>query len=370
MADIDVDTVVIGAGAVGLAIARGFAAQGRETIVLEKGLAIGMETSSRNSEVIHAGLYYPKGSLKARSCGAGRDMLYDYCATHAIPHRRCGKLMVASSEAQLPQLQAIWDSATANGVPDLAWMTQDQVAELEPDVLCAGAFMSGSTGIVDSHAYMQALLADIEAAGGMVVLRTPVMEIVPEPEAIRIVTGGEDAYEIVARNVVNAAGHGAPRLAAATRGLPADLVPRQWYAKGNYFSLTGRQPFQRLIYPMPEAAGLGIHATIDLNGRCRFGPDVQWTDREDDLHVDPAREEQFYAAIRHYWPTLPDGALQPDYAGMRPKIHGPGMPAPDFRIDGPGDHGLPGIVNLFGIESPGLTASLSLAGIVAGLLPG
>lgn len=365
MTDFRVDAIVVGAGVIGLAVARRLSSAGLETLVLEKGPAIGMETSSRNSEVIHAGLYYPKGSIKARACVAGREMLYRYCDEHGITAKNCGKLMLASSAEQLPGLRTIWDAATANGVTELAWITPEEVAEIEPEIHCVGAFISQRTGIVDSHAYMQALQADIEAAGGAVVFRTPVLKLMPEHASIRIFTGGDEPAEIGASLVVNAAGHGAPRLAASTEGIPESAIPRQWYAKGNYFSLAGRQPFSRLIYPLPEVAGLGVHATIDLQGRCRFGPDVEWVDSDTDLAVDPAREAQFYKAIRAYWPGLPDGSLQPDYAGIRPKIHGPNMPAPDFRIDGPQEHGISGLVNLFGIESPGLTASLALADMVA-----
>lgn len=360
-----VEAIVIGAGVVGLAMARRLAMAGLETLVIEKHEAIGMETSSRNSEVIHAGLYYPKGSIKALACKRGKELLYAYCAARGVPHRRCGKLMVASREEQLPKLQALWDAATDNGIHDLAWISADEARELEPDVLCVKGFLSPSTGIIDSHGLMLAYHGDLEAHGGLIAFNTPVLAIRPSANGFVLAAGGDAPSEVETRLLVNCAGHGAPKLAAEIPALPATARPRQWYAKGNYFSLAGRQPFSRLVYPMPEAAGLGVHATLDLQGRCRFGPDVEWVDREDDLQVSAERVTSFYDAIRAYWPGLPDGALQADYAGIRPKLHGPDSPMPDFRIDGPADHGLEGLVNMFGIESPGLTASMALADIAA-----
>ena len=363
-----IDAVVIGAGVVGLATARRLALAGLETLVIEAADAIGTGTSSRNSEVIHAGLYYPTGSIKATACLAGKDLLYRYCASRGVKAVACGKLMVATSNDQLPKLQAIWDQDHVNGVTGLSWMTPDEVRAMEPEVACVKAFFSATTGIVDSHGFMLALQGDLEEAGGMVAFEAPVVSAAVTPTGIRIVTGGAEPAEIDARIVVNAAGHFAPKFLGALDGFPAAHVPKQWYAKGNYFSLVGRQPFSRLVYPMPDTAGLGVHATVDLQGRCRFGPDVEWVESESDLVVDRRRSDGFYAAIRAYWPGLPDGALQPDYAGIRPKLHGPGTPMPDFRIDGPEVHGTAGLVNLLGIESPGLTASLAIADLVASRL--
>jgi L-2-hydroxyglutarate oxidase LhgO len=368
MTDYAIDAVVVGAGVVGLATARRLALAGLETLVIEAEAAIGTGTSSRNSEVIHAALYYPTGSIKAVACLAGKRLLYRYCEGRGVTARRCGKLMVATSEDQLPKLQAIWDQAERNGVEDMHWLSAEEARELEPEVSCIKAFLSTSTGIVDSHGYMLALQGDLENAGGMVAFSSPVTTARIEADGIVLTTGGEAAAEIKARILVNAAGHFAPKLAGLMQGFPSEHVPQQWYAKGNYFSLLGRQPFSRLVYPMPDTAGLGVHATVDLQGRTRFGPDVQWVESEHDLVVDPARSESFYAAIRAYWPGLADGALTPDYAGIRPKLHGPGTPMPDFRIDGPEVHGVAGLVNLLGIESPGLTASLALAEMVASRL--
>ena len=365
MSGFRVDAIVAGAGVVGLAIGRRLALAGLETLVIERNGAIGEETSSRNSEVIHAGLYYPAGSLKARSCVDGRALLYRYCEARGVPHRRCGKLMLATANDQLAALEVIWQHASANGVTGLRWMAPEAVSEIEPEIRCRRAFLSPDTGIIDSHAYMQALQADLEQAGGMVVLQTPVHAVQPHPGGLKIVCGGAEPTEIDTRLFVNATGHGAPTLAAATVGLSSSAVPQQWYAKGNYFSLAGQQPFSRLVYPLPEAAGLGVHATIDLSGRCRFGPDVEWTDSDHAGAVDPARAAGFYQAIRAYWPALADDTLRPDYAGVRPKLSGPAMPTADFRLDGAEVHGIDGLANLFGIESPGLTASLSLADIVA-----
>lgn len=365
MTSFSIDAVVVGAGVVGLACARRLAVAGLETLVIEAADAIGTGTSSRNSEVVHAGLYYPTGSIKARACVAGKGLLYRYCASRGVPVEACGKLMVATDESQLPKLQAIWDQAHANGVAGLRWMTPDEVRDIEPEVSCVKAFLSATTGIVDSHGLMLALQGDLEAAGGMVAFETPVEAAAVADGSIVLTTGGGEASEVSARIVVNAAGHAAPRFLQTLAGFPTEHIPRQWYAKGNYFSLIGRQPFSRLIYPMPDAAGLGVHATVDMQGRCRFGPDVEWVESERDLVVDPRRADGFYAAIRSYWPGLPDGALQADYAGIRPKLHGPGMPMPDFRVDGPDVHGIAGLVNLLGIESPGLTAALALADMVA-----
>jgi L-2-hydroxyglutarate oxidase LhgO len=363
MSDFHVDCIVIGGGVVGLAIARRMAMAGLETFVLERNGAIGMETSSRNSEVIHAGLYYPTGSIRANACISGRRMLYSYCASRNVPFRKCGKLMLATSQDQLPKLKAIHDNATKHGVEGLSWQTREEINAIEPEVACISGFLSPETGIIDSHSYMQALEADLLNSGGSVVLNTRVMQLKPQAGCVIVKTADDTA--ISARYVINAAGHGAPQLAAATTGLDGSAIPQQWYAKGNYFSLRGRQPFSRLIYPLPEAAGLGVHATIDLEGNCRFGPDVEWVEREDDLAVNPARARAFYEAIRIYWPGLTEERLEPAYSGMRPKLHDATMQQPDFRIDGPEEHGVTGLVNLFGIESPGLTSSLALAELVA-----
>ena len=363
-----IDAVVIGAGVVGLAAARRLALAGLDTLVLEAADSIGTGTSSRNSEVIHAALYYPTGSIKAAACLAGKELLYRYCADRGVKTVNCGKLMVATAEDQLPKLQAIWDQAAANGVAGLSWKSPEEVRELEPHVSCVKAFFSATTGIVDSHGFMLALQGDLENAGGTIAFETPVVSAAVTPDGIVLRTGGAEAAEIAARIVVNAAGHHAPKFLASLDGFPQEHPPRQWDAKGNYFSLLGRQPFSRLVYPMPDGAGLGVHATVDLQGRCRFGPDVEWVESETDLVVNPARGESFYAAIRAYWPDLPDGALQADYSGIRPKLHGPGTPMPDFRVDGPELHGIAGLVNLLGIESPGLTSSLALADLVAARL--
>lgn len=360
-----VDAVVIGAGVVGLAVARQLALEGREVIILEGENAIGTATSSRNSEVIHAGIYYPRGSLKATTCVAGKTLLYRYCVERGIPHMRCGKLIVATDAAQRDELEAIQKKAHANGVTDVVSMTRAQAEALEPAVSCVGALYSPSTGVVDSHAYMLALLGDAEAHGAMLAFVSPLARArVQTGGRIELEVGGAEPMQLSARTVVNAAGLTAPSVARRIEGYPAEKSPPEFYAKGNYYSLTGRSPFSRLVYPVPEPGGLGVHVTIDLGGQARFGPDVEWIDRID-YDVDPRRAEKFYAAIRRYWPQLPDGALAPGYAGIRPKIAGPKDPAPDFVIQGPQDHGVPGLVNLFGIESPGLTASLALAEEVA-----
>ena len=364
-----VDAVVIGAGVVGLAVARALALQGREVMVLERAEAIGTGTSSRNSEVIHAGIYYPAGSLKARLCVQGKALLYAYCEQRGIGHRRCGKLIVATDDAQAASLAGIQARAAANGVDDLVLLTAAQAQAMEPQLACVASLHSPSTGIVDSHGLMLSLLGDLENAGGLLAVDSAVSGIdARHAAADGLVLTAQDGTEIAAGVVVNAAGLEAPALATRTLGLRADAVPTAWFAKGNYFTLSGRSPFARLIYPVPESAGLGVHLTLDLGGQAKFGPDVQWTDRADDLVVDPARGEAFYAEVRKYWPGLPDGALVPGYAGIRPKISGPGAPAADFLIQGPRAHGAAGLVNLFGIESPGLTSSLAIGEYVAALL--
>ncbi|MBS0391237.1 MAG: NAD(P)/FAD-dependent oxidoreductase [Proteobacteria bacterium] len=361
-----VDCVVVGAGVVGLAVARALALARREVMVLEAASAIGTETSSRNSEVIHAGIYYPQGSLKARLCVQGKDMLYAYCAERGLPHRRCGKLIVATSAQQQAQLDGIRQRAAANGVHDLQWLSRDEARALEPELACVAALLSPSTGIVDSHALMLALLGDLENAGGLLALNSPLGLAQCAPGAIHL--EAEDGTRISARTVVNAAGLHAPDLARRFVGLDPAQVPRAAYAKGNYFTLSGRAPFSHLIYPVPEAAGLGVHLTLDLGGQAKFGPDVQWVAGPDDLVVDAGRAQGFYAEVRKYWPGLRDGALAAGYAGIRPKIHGPQEPAADFLIQGPRQHGVAGLVNLFGIESPGLTSALAIGAHVRDML--
>jgi L-2-hydroxyglutarate oxidase LhgO len=360
------ECVVIGAGVVGLAVARALALRGREVWVLEAAPGIGTGTSSRNSEVIHAGIYYPPGSLKARLCVAGRSALYAYCEERSVAHRRCGKLIVATNEAQRGQLGRIQAAAAANGVHDLRLLSADEVQQMEPSLRCVAALHSPGTGIIDSHALMLSFQGDIEREGGNVVLNTAVAQWERAQAAIKIVAS--DGTEIEAGMVVNAAGLHAPRLAGCLKGLDAASVPRARFCKGNYFSLAGRSPFSRLIYPVPEEAGLGVHLTLDLGGQARFGPDVEWVDDPEALQVDPARADGFYAEIRKYWPELQDRSLLPAYAGIRPKTSGPGEPAADFIVQGPLQHGVPGLINLFGIESPGLTSSLAIGDLVASLL--
>ncbi len=360
-----IDAVVIGAGVVGLACARALATRGLETIVLERHNAFGTETSARNSEVIHGGIYYPTGSLKARLCVAGRDALYDFCTSHHVAHRRCGKLIVATSSDQKARLATLAKQAAANGVTDLAWLTAQQARDMEPALHCVAALHSPSTGIIDSHGLMLALLGDAERNGATLAVGSPFRHgrVLPDGFALSI----DDAEPLHARIVINAAGLSAPEVAAQIDGFPAALLPPCHYAKGNYFSLAGKAPFSRLVYPLPEPGGLGVHLTLDLGGQARFGPDVEWLERID-YTVDPRRADTFYAEVRRYWPALADGALQPAYAGIRPKLHAPGAAARDFLVAGPRDHGVPGLVNFFGIESPGLTASLALATHAAELL--
>jgi L-2-hydroxyglutarate oxidase LhgO len=357
-----VDCVVIGAGVVGLALARQLARAGREVVVLEAEDRIGTGISSRNSEVVHAGIYYPKDSLKARLCVAGNRALYAFCKAHGVNHRRCGKLIVATDPTQLAALRHLRDRAEANGVVDLQWLDEGEARRLESRLHCEAALLSPSTGIVDSHGLMRALCMEAESAGAAIVLKSPVRGGRRTRAGLEIEVGGAEPMTLLAGRVYNCAGLGAIALARAFEGIrPESLppLPRQ-FAKGCYFSLSGAAPFSRLVYPIPSEGGLGVHLTLDLGGQARFGPDVQWVDRED-YDVDPRRAEGFYAEVRRYWPALPDGALQPAYAGIRPKLHGPGEPAPDFLIQREDTHGLPGLVNLLGIESPGLTACLALA---------
>jgi L-2-hydroxyglutarate oxidase LhgO len=367
--DRTLDAVVIGAGVIGLAVARALALGGREVVVLEAARAIGTHTSSRNSEVIHAGLYYPTGSLKARLCVAGRRALYAYCAANDVPHRRVGKLLVATVEEEIAALVAYKTQAEVNGVDDLFWVGADQARVLEPEVRCVRGLMSPSTGIIDSHAFMRALERDIQRRGGAVVLESPVLSGAATGSADGIVlqVGGPAPTTVHCRTVVNAAGLFAPAVAATMAGLPPALIPTGHYAKGHYFTLAGPSPFRRLVYPLAVAGGLGVHVTLDLDGRARFGPDVSWIDGVD-YSFDEGRAAAFYGAIRRYWPGLADGALQPGYTGIRPKLGPAGSPARDFMIQGPADHGVAGLVNLYGIESPGLTASLAIADHVVAML--
>ncbi|MEO1090993.1 MAG: NAD(P)/FAD-dependent oxidoreductase [Pseudomonadota bacterium] len=354
-----VQTVVIGAGVVGLAVARALALTGREVVVLEAAPAIGTETSSRNSEVIHAGIYYPEGSLKARTCVEGKQRLYDYCRERHVHHAPCGKLIVATDVSQHATLGDIRTKAARNGV-ELEWWDADRARSLEPELSCTAALWSPTTGIVDSHAFMLALEGDLGAAGGVIAFLTPLIGAEATADGIILEVGGDAPTTLLAEELVNAAGLHAPALAGTIRGLDPAAVPTAHFCKGNYFTLSGRSPFARLVYPVPEAAGLGVHVTVDLGGQARFGPDVEWID-DIDYDVAAERADVFYDAVRRYWPALPDGGLQPGYAGVRPKLGPAGTQAADFRIDGPMQHGVPGLVNLFGIESPGLTSSLALA---------
>jgi L-2-hydroxyglutarate oxidase LhgO len=351
---------------VGLAIARRLAQSGREVVVLEAAEGIGTGTSSRNSEVIHAGIYYPAGSLMARMCVDGRRALYGYCRDHGIPHRNCGKLIVATTPDEAAKLQAIQAHAEANGVEGMQMLGGDAARALEPALNCVAALLSPTTGIVDSHAYMLALQGDAEQDGAAFAFHTPLVRAKVVPHGLEIETGGDAAMTLACKLLVNAAGLGATAVARSIEGMPVERIPPAYLAKGNYFSCSARAPFTRLIYPVPEPGGLGVHLTLDLAGQARFGPDVEWIEKED-YEVDPARAARFYPAIRRYWPGLPDGALMPAYSGIRPKIVPPAVAKQDFMIEGPHDHGVNGLINLFGIESPGLTSSLALAEHVAAL---
>jgi len=362
-----IDCAVIGAGVVGLAIARALALEGREVLLLEATDAIGTQTSSRNSEVIHAGIYYATGSLKARLCVEGKRRLYEYCASRGVGHKRVGKLLVATREEEIPALDALAAKAAANGVDDLIPLTPAEVRDYEPEVTAVAGLFSPSTGIIDSHGYMLALQGDAEAAGAALAFKSPLLGGAIEEGGIRLEVGGAEPMALLCKTVVNAAGFGAQAIGRAIRGLDPATVPPIFLCKGTYFTLGGRTPFRHLVYPMPDGAWLGLHVGLDLAGRARFGPDVEWVDAVD-YHVDPARSASFYPEIRRYWPGLPDGALMPAYAGVRPKLQPKGGPVTDFMIQGPGEHGVPGLVNLYGIESPGLTSSLAIGERVAGML--
>jgi L-2-hydroxyglutarate oxidase LhgO len=363
-----IDTLVVGAGVVGLAVARALALAGREVVVVEALDLVGSVTSARNSEVIHAGLYYPPGTLKARLCVSGKQALYAYCARQQVPHRRCGKLVVANGAAEEAKLEALRAQAEANGVHDTVLLTGAQARALEPELVCSAALHSPSTGIVDSHAFMLALRGDAEAHGAMVALVSPFEGAMVLGDGFEVRIGGAAPMTLHCRALVNSAGLQAVPMARRIEGLGARHLPTAQRCKGHYFALTGRAPFARLVYPMPDHAGLGIHYTLDLGGQGRFGPDTEWLQGDDeapiDYAVDASRRDAFAGAISRYWPAVRADALQPAYSGVRPKIVGHGEPAADFRIDGPEAHGVPGLVNLFGIESPGLTASLAIADTV------
>ncbi len=365
----EVDTVVVGAGVVGLACAAALAQDGRDVLVLEKESVFGSLTSARNSEVIHAGIYYPTGSLKHRMCVDGRRKLYAYLSERNLPHRKCEKLIVATSEAEIAKIESIFKMAVNNGVENVEMIDAAAAVRLEPALKCVAALNSRETGIIDSHHYMMALIADIESGGGSVVYNTPAVAAhIRDDGKFDIVTGGAEPLRLTANTLINSAGLYAHRFAAAIEGLESKALPPFHLAKGSYFSYSGKPVFSRLIYPAPVDGGLGVHVTLDLGGRMKFGPDVEWLNFADpdqvDYRVDIARSQKFYAAIRTYWPQLPDGALQPDYSGCRPKLSWSGEPAADFSVDGPQSHGVPNLVNLFGIESPGLTSSLAIADLV------
>jgi L-2-hydroxyglutarate oxidase LhgO len=364
-----VECVVIGAGVIGLAVARRLAQAGREVIVLEEADGIGTVTSSRNSEVIHAGIYYKAGSLMARMCVSGKTMLYRYCADHGVPHKNCGKLIVATTAAEAEKLRSIRAHAEANGVLDMQTLSGEAARALEPALNCTAALLSPSTGIIDSHSFMLALRGDAEEAGAAFAFHTPLLHAKAAAGRIELDVGGDAPMTLECQLLVNAAGLNAPMVARGIDGMPLELIPRAYLAKGNYFSCSKKAPFSRLIYPVPEPGGLGVHLTLDMAGQARFGPDVEWVDSID-YAVDAARAERFYPAIRKYWPALPDGALMPSYSGMRPKIVPPAVASQDFLIQGPKDHGVTGLINLFGIESPGLTSSLAIADCVVELAAG
>ena len=365
----EVDCIVAGAGAVGLAVARELALAGDEVLVLESAAAIGTGTSSRNSEVIHAGIYYPTNSLKAELCVAGKAALYRFCAKRDVAHRRIGKLIVAVNDSEIPRLEEYKRQAEANGVRDLEWLSAGEVRRREPEVICARALLSPSTGILDTHEYMLALQADLESAEGLVAFNAPVAEVVAQGDGFSVQTGGADPTRIQCRRFINAAGLHAPALAGKIHGLAPEHVPQAFFAKGHYYSLRGKSPFKQLIYPLAGEGGLGIHVTLDMAGAARFGPDVSWVDDED-YSFDDARRGEFEAAIRRYYPGLESDRLQSAYTGIRPKIVGPGAAAADFLLQDASVHGVPGLVNLFGIESPGITASLAIAARVRAQLAG
>lgn len=362
-----VQDIIVGAGVVGLAIARALVQSGRDVLVLEAENAFGTGTSSRNSEVIHAGLYYPTGSKKARLCVAGRRRLYDYCAAHGVAHRKLGKLVVATRDEQIAPLQALHAKALANGVEGCELLTAAAAQTLEPQLRCVAAMHSRETGIVDGHALMLALLGDLEGAGGAIAYASPLAHARRSDSRWIVGAAGAEPIEVSCDWLINAAGLHAQQVASTIEPLPCSRIPPSYFARGCYFQLSGRSPFSRLIYPLPSPGGLGVHLTLDLGGQARFGPDVEWIDRID-YTVDPRRADRFYAEVREYWPWLADGALTPAYAGIRPKLAGPDDGVRDFLIEGPAEHGIAGLVNLFGIESPGLTACLAIGDHVAAIV--
>ena len=371
-----VDCVVIGAGVIGLAVAREMALQGRETILIERENAFGTISSARNSEVIHAGIYYPKGSLKAQLCVQGNRMLYEYCRAHQVATQPYGKLIVASDETQIADLEAILYKAQQNHVPEIGIISGEEAKTLEPQLQCSAAILSASTGIVDSHGYMLSLLGGFEDAGGMIAYQSPLISAkamgAKAENGFVLKIGGADGMSIQTGLLINCAGLSAPAIAQKIEGLHSDQIPKAYFAKGNYFALTGKSPFKHLIYPIPEPGGLGVHLTLDMAGQAKFGPDVEWLDIESEHQIDytvnPQRSEGFYEAVRRYWPALKDGALQPDYSGVRAKIVPANAPAGDFCFNGPSEHGLQGLFNLYGFESPGLTSSLAIARHLEGLI--
>jgi L-2-hydroxyglutarate oxidase LhgO len=364
-----VDCVVIGAGVVGLAVAREMALQGRETILLERENAFGTVSSARNSEVIHAGIYYPKDSLKAKLCVAGNRLLYEYCRSHQVATQPYGKLIVATDENQIDALQAILYKAQNNGVPEIKLISGDRAKQLEPKLSCSAAILSASTGIVDSHAFMLSLLGGFEDAGGMIAYQSPLISAKPigsgAQGGFKLEIGGPDGMKLHTKLLMNCAGMSAPAVAQQIEGLDPEQIPKAYFAKGNYFSLSGKSPFTHLIYPIPEPGGLGVHLTLDMGGQAKFGPDVEWleidAEEQIDYTVNPKRGDGFYEAVRRYWPDLKDNSLQPDYSGVRAKIVPPNSPAGDFCFNTPQDHGLQGLYNLYGFESPGLTSSIAIA---------
>lgn len=362
-----IDCAIIGAGVVGLAIARKLAMSGREVVILEAEDAFGTHTSSRNSEVIHAGIYYPTGSLKARLCVAGKKALYQYCAEHDVNHKRIGKVVVATGPEQITGLNQYSRQAAINGVDDLRPLSAGELAELEPAVRAIAGFLSPSTGIIDSHGLMLAYLGDAEQHGAALALASPVLSGSVSGSGIRLNVGGTESMAVDCNTVINSAGLNAQEIGRSIEGLPPQTIPPSFYAIGHYYTLAGAAPFKHLIYPVARQDWLGVHVTIDLGGQVKFGPDFGWIDGID-YRFDETRSQAFYEAIRRYYPGLRDGALHPGYTGIRPKICGPGGPAADFVIHGPRDHGIPGLVNLYGIESPGLTASLAIADYVSALL--
>jgi L-2-hydroxyglutarate oxidase LhgO len=371
----DIECVVIGAGVVGLAVARELALNGREVMVLEKEAQIGTETSSRNSEVIHAGIYYPQGSLKARFCVEGKSKLYAYCEQNNIPFKRCGKVIVATNKEQVSSLEKIQKQAKLNGVTDLSRLSQNELYLKEPDIAGLSALFSPSTGVLDCHAYMLQLYADLESAGGQCVFNSEIQIAKQTSRGLELVLNGDEAL-VRAKCCVNAAGLGSfPLLQSYYQSndlaLPLEYR-RAYFAKGSYFSYSGVVPFEHLIYPVPEPGGLGIHLTLDMQGRAKFGPDVEWLDianpRNIDYRVDSNKKQKFYEAVSQYWPKLEFERMQADYSGVRPKLSSPKEKSVDFSIQGPQDHGIKGLVNLLGIESPGLTSSLAIAEYVANIL--